>query len=228
MPNLEIVVLDDEPEEGFEQGGALLRLEAVDLLRVDADGIDGLPARDGVGAHDGVNGREVGADILRGAAGAFEKGEPALGGDGVELRLGEGAGQGLVEFLVGFRDAVVDVVAGCPQGVWDLTNQPIFCKRSKKKEQRKGGRESDGRLKRRDFLTSSCFRERGHSQHGVITGHLFKRDVAVPFLLVRLLLARLEHEMICVRFGLGVPDQGDMVIPGRVLFGIGIIDRMDV
>ena len=86
---------------------------------MDADGIDGLPAGDGVGADDRVDGREIGADVLRGAARAFEKGEPSFGGDGVELRLGEGAGQGLVELLVGFRDAVVDVVARCPQGIWD-------------------------------------------------------------------------------------------------------------
>ena len=84
---------------------------------MDADGIDSLPAGDGIGADNGVNGREIGADVLRGAAGAFEKGEASLGSDGVELRLGKGAAQGLVELLVGFGDAVVDVVTGCPQGI---------------------------------------------------------------------------------------------------------------
>ena len=137
MPHLQIMVLNNELQKRFEQRGALLRFEPVDLLRVDADGIDGLPACDGIGADDGVDGGEVGADVLGGAARAFEEGEAALGGDGVELGLGEGAGEGLVELLVGFRDAVVDVVAGGPEGVWGLTRQLVFAKEQKKKKKRK-------------------------------------------------------------------------------------------
>ena len=128
MPHLQIMILNNELQKRFQQRRTLLRFEPIDLLRVDADGIDGLPARDGIGADDGGNGREVGADILGGAAGAFEEGEAAFRGDGVELGLGKGAGEGLVELLVGFRDAVVDVVAGGPEGVWGVTCQLVFAK----------------------------------------------------------------------------------------------------
>ena len=83
-------------------------------------------------------------------------------------------------------------------------------------------------FKERSLLTSSCFRERGHSKYSVITGHFFKGNVAVPFLLVRLLLTAFEHEVVGVRLGLGIPNQGDMVIPGWVFLGISVIDGMDM
>ena len=40
---------------------------------MEADGIDDLPTGDRIGAYVGVNGREIGADVLRGAARAFRK-----------------------------------------------------------------------------------------------------------------------------------------------------------
>lgn len=132
------MILNNELQKRFQQRSTLLRFEPIDLLRVDADGIDRLPARDGIGADDGVDGREVGADVLGGAAGAFEEGEAAFRCDGVELGLGEGAGEGLVELLVGFRDAVVDVVAGGPEGVWDGTCQLVFAKGGGEKRENKG------------------------------------------------------------------------------------------
>ena len=52
-------------------------------------GIDGLPTRDRVGARDGVNGREIGADISGAPSGPFEKGEPSIGGDGRWIAAGQ-------------------------------------------------------------------------------------------------------------------------------------------
>ena len=60
-------------------------------------------------------------------------------------------------------------------------------------------------VQRKEFLTSLSLREYGHSKHGVISGHFFKGNVAVSFLLVRLLVTGLEHEIISVCFGLGIP-----------------------
>ena len=77
-------------------------------------------------------------------------------------------------------------------------------------------------------MICSFLRERGHSKHSVIIEHFLICVVAVPFLLVRLLLAGLEYEMISLRFGSGVPDQGVMVIPVWVFFRISVIDGMDV
>lgn len=87
MPHLQIVVLNDEVHELVEETPALAPGQAVDALDVRADGEDALPARDGVGAHDGVHGGEVGACVLRRAARARVDGEAVSGGRFVEFRL---------------------------------------------------------------------------------------------------------------------------------------------
>ena len=74
---------------------------------MDADGIEGVPIGDEISAKNAMNGREIGANVLR----RVRKGGTLL------LRMGKGAGQGLVELVLGFRDAFVDFGAGCLQGI---------------------------------------------------------------------------------------------------------------
>lgn len=66
------------------------------------------------------------------------------------------------------------------------------------------------------ILTSSCRWGRGHSKNSIVTGHLLEGNVTVPFLLSVRPPTGLEHEMVGISLGLGIPDQGDMVISGWV------------
>jgi hypothetical protein len=84
---------------------------------VRADGEEGAPPGDRVGAHDGVDGGEGGADVFGRAAGVGVDLEAAAVGDGVEAGLGEGCGKGGEEGLVGGGEAVVELVARGPESV---------------------------------------------------------------------------------------------------------------
>ncbi len=50
----------------------------------------------------------------------------------------------------------------------------------------------------------------------------------MPFVLVRLLLAGLEHKVVGIGLGLGVPDQSDVVVSSWVFLGVGIVDWMNM
>lgn len=117
MPNLQIVVLDNELHEPLQRTLGLLGRELVDLLHVVADGEDGLPACDRVGVDHGVDGFEDFADVFGGAARLAVDFETVFFGGFVEGGLGVGGCEGFEELLVGLREAVVELVAGCPQSV---------------------------------------------------------------------------------------------------------------
>jgi hypothetical protein len=117
VPHLQVVVLDDKLHEPAQEVRRLLIAEAVDLLHVVADGEDGLPAGDGVRADDGVDGLEKLADVLGGAAFGRVDAEAVAVGGLVEAGLGVGGCEGVEEGSEGGRDAVVDLVAGSPEGV---------------------------------------------------------------------------------------------------------------
>ena len=68
-PDLQVVVLVDQIQEPAKQLGALLLGHAVDVLDVAAHRENGLPAGYRVGADDRVDGLELGANVLGGAAG---------------------------------------------------------------------------------------------------------------------------------------------------------------
>lgn len=107
VTDLQIVVIDEQSHEPCEESLTLLLSHVVNLGNVLAECEDGLPARDGVGADDGVDGFEELADVLRSTALSSEELEAVFLGGLVEARLGVGGGQGVEEFLVWFGDAVV-------------------------------------------------------------------------------------------------------------------------
>lgn len=60
---------------------ALVRVDFIDVLGKGADGEDTLPPGDGVGAYDGMDGRERPADVLwRAARFDVDSGAPGVGG----------------------------------------------------------------------------------------------------------------------------------------------------
>lgn len=61
------MILSDHAQELIEKVVALSLSKAIDMLNVVADGEDGLPAGNGVGADDGVHSGELSTDIVRGA-----------------------------------------------------------------------------------------------------------------------------------------------------------------
>lgn len=111
------MVVHNQPHKPLQQVVALLFRQAVDALRVVAHGEDALPARHRVGAHHRVHGRQLVADVLGRAPGCRVQLELVLLGALVEGWLREGGGQPFEEFLVGLGDAVVDFVAGGPEGI---------------------------------------------------------------------------------------------------------------
>jgi hypothetical protein len=173
------VALVDNVEEPVEQLARLLGRDAVDVLDVAADGEDGLPPCDGVGADDGMDGLELGADVLGGAAGLVVEGEAGLFGDLVEGGLLEGDGEGLEELLVRLADAVVDLIARCPEGVWRVSSRT--------------GRGKGGRGR-----TAAGPGQLDETKGGVVRGNGLKGDIAVPLRRVLALGAQL------VLGGLGV------------------------
>ena len=77
------------------------------MLHVVTDCEDGFPARDGVGADYGVNGRKIFADVVRRSTGGSVEFEVVVLGRFVELGLCVGGGQGVKELLVRSGNAVV-------------------------------------------------------------------------------------------------------------------------
>lgn len=117
VADLEVVVLDDEVDEPVEEVARLVVGEALDALDVVADGEDALPARHGVRADDGVVRLEGFPYVLGGPAHAGEDLEAVVRGRLVEDGLRAVRGQALEELLHRGREAVVDFVAGGPEGV---------------------------------------------------------------------------------------------------------------
>lgn len=108
--DLEIVVLGDHAEELVHEVGALVFGQAIDVLDVVADGEDGLPAGDGVGADDGVLGGELVADVEWGSTGLSVELEFLVLGCLGEKGLGVCGSESIEELLVGGRESVVDLV----------------------------------------------------------------------------------------------------------------------
>lgn len=110
QPNSEIVVPIDQVQEPLQQLGALLVGDPVNVLDVPANRVHALPPGDWVGAHNWINGLELGADVLRGLTGLVIELEPSLLGDFAELWLFESCREGFKELLVRLADLVVEFV----------------------------------------------------------------------------------------------------------------------
>jgi hypothetical protein len=94
MPNLQIMVIDDQTHKPIQQSPALLLRQPDDALDMMPHCEDGLPACDRVRANDGMDGAELRADVLGGAARRCVQLE-AVGVSGfVEAGLGVGCGEG--------------------------------------------------------------------------------------------------------------------------------------
>ena len=99
QPNLQIMVIRNQINKPLQSMLALRLRQPIDLLHVVADGEDGFPARDGIGADHRVDGLEFGADVLGRAAwravqlesvvfgGFFEPGLRVCGAEAIEEPL---------------------------------------------------------------------------------------------------------------------------------------------
>jgi hypothetical protein len=84
------MIIHHKSQEPIQYPFALSLSQVVDFLHVVPESEDALPAGDGVGAHDGMDGFEDFADVFRGAAGFRVDLEAILLGCFVEFRLGIG------------------------------------------------------------------------------------------------------------------------------------------
>lgn len=69
MPDLQIMILDDQLHEPVQSPPALFLRQSIDLLDVVAYAENGLPARDRVRADHGMYGLKFCADVLGSSAG---------------------------------------------------------------------------------------------------------------------------------------------------------------
>jgi hypothetical protein len=159
------VVLVNEIQEPGKELGALFLRQAVDVLDVSADREDALPAGDRVGANDGMDSLELGADVLCCAARLVVQLEPSCLGHFLETWLLKRGRQGLEELLIGLADAVVDFVAGGPKGVYANVN---IC------------HGFSVLLLHRAQHTSSSGRQLNKPQRRIVGRDGFKGNIAVP------------------------------------------------
>lgn len=78
---------------------------------------DGFPTCNRVCAHNGVDGFQYFADVLRSPTLTRKDLEAVLVSGFFEEGLSVGGGKGFEEFLVRSGDAVINFIAGCPKGV---------------------------------------------------------------------------------------------------------------
>lgn len=78
---------------------------------------DALPARDWIGAHDGMDSLQLATDVLGRTPRLVVELKPCVFRHLPEERLLKGGGQAFEELLVRFADAVIDLVSRSPQGI---------------------------------------------------------------------------------------------------------------
>lgn len=111
------MVLFQQLLEPVQQHITLLIGQAVDELRVLPDRVETLPACDRVRADNRVHRAKLPASVLSGAARLLIDLKTTSIGGCDEVRPAESAREAFEEFLVGRRDAVVELVPGGPEGV---------------------------------------------------------------------------------------------------------------
>lgn len=115
--DLQVMSVVNEIQEPLQQLLALFISETVDVLNVATDREDALPSSHGVCSHNGVNCLELSAHVLRGSTRLVIQLETGSLSNVTEAGLLKGSSQRLEEFLVGLADAVIDFIAGGPEGV---------------------------------------------------------------------------------------------------------------
>ena len=118
MSNLQVMIVHNQPHEPFQQRFRFQGSHAVDVVHVLADCEDGFPACDRVCADYRVDGGELIADIMGGAARGGVEFEISFFGGLDEARLCVSGGQRVIELLVRCREAVVELVARSPERVY--------------------------------------------------------------------------------------------------------------
>jgi hypothetical protein len=101
MPDLKIMVINNQSQEPVQQSLALAFCDPVDVLHVVAESEDRLPPRDGIGADYGMHGDKLFADVFGSAALLRVDLESVLCCSFVEFGLGVGGGQAFEELLDG-------------------------------------------------------------------------------------------------------------------------------
>lgn len=120
VTNLYVMVLDNETDKPIQEVLGLVLRETVDMLDMVAHGEHGLPASHRVGAHYRVDGLEDLTDILGGAARRGKQLEAVLVGCCVEVWLGVVCRERVEEAPECWRDPVIELVAGSPEGIWRI------------------------------------------------------------------------------------------------------------
>lgn len=115
--DLQIVVILQQSQKPCEQVLALMLSQTIDVSDVTTDGEDTLPARDGVCPDNGMDSLQLCSNVLWSASWFVVELVSAFLGSGDKVRLLESCGQGLQELLVWLGDSVIELVAGCPEGV---------------------------------------------------------------------------------------------------------------
>lgn len=111
VPYLQILVFENQAQKPSLQRLGLQRRDVVDVLHMNTNREDGLPACHGIRADDRVDSLQEFASVERRASRVRVELEAALFGDLVELWLGKCSGEAFQKLLVRCRNAVVELIA---------------------------------------------------------------------------------------------------------------------
>ena len=120
VPDLQIVVLNNQSGEPFDQMGALRLGQAIDPLDVVPDSIHSLPSSHGICPNHRMHGRQLGSGVLRGPSRLAVDFKILFLGRLRVSGLGVVGRQSFEELLVRLGNSVKDSVARGPQGVYGL------------------------------------------------------------------------------------------------------------
>lgn len=115
------MVVDNQSIEPAENVLALFLRKTVDLLGMMAYSKNTLPARNRVGADDGMDRLQIISDVLWSTSWCGVQFEIVLLRALIKDGLCVGSGQAFQELLVRLRDTVVDFVSGCPERICNLS-----------------------------------------------------------------------------------------------------------
>jgi hypothetical protein len=119
VADVEGVVFAEHVVEPLEQIVALVLGYVVDVGDMRTNGEDTLPPSHGMGTHDRVNGLDLRANILRGAALLAVNFKAVASCGKGEQWLVKSRGERFQKLLISRAEAVVDLVSRAPEGIWE-------------------------------------------------------------------------------------------------------------